>query len=78
MTANSLKAVPRPVAYACKRAHRQALIGKGLDAVQISRGHGYARSFNTVDSAAAVAIESVLQKPRDWSGKHLVDKPQTI
>jgi hypothetical protein len=52
-----------------------ALIAKGLDAVQISRrlGHGspdimlgiYAHLFNTVDSAAAVAIESVFRKPGD-------------
>jgi integrase len=61
--------------HALRHTHASALIAKGLDVVQISRqlGHGspaitlriYAHLFNTVDSAAAVAIESVFGKPGD-------------
>jgi integrase len=58
--------------HALRHTHASALIAKRLDVVQISRrlGHGspainYAHLFNTVDSAAAVAIESVFRKPGD-------------
>jgi integrase len=67
--------LPMVMFHALRHTHASALIAKKLDVVQISRrlGHGspaitlriYAHLFNTVDSAAADAIESVLRKPRD-------------
>jgi integrase len=67
--------LPMVMFHALRHTHASALIAKGLDVVQISRrlGHGspvitlriYAHLFNTVDSAAAAAIESVFRKPGD-------------
>ena len=65
--------LPMVMFHALRHTHASALIVKGLDVVQISRRlcHGspaitlriYAHLFNTVDSAAADAIESVFRKP---------------
>jgi integrase len=65
--------LPMVMFHALRHTHASALSAKGLDVVQISRrlGHGspvitlrtYGHLFNTVDSAAAAAIESVFRKP---------------
>ena len=65
--------LPAVMFHALRHTHASALIAKGLDVVQISRrlGHGspvitlrtYGHLFGTVDSAAAVAIDSLLRKP---------------
>jgi integrase len=67
--------LPMVMFHELRHTHASTLIAKGLDVVQISRrlGHGspvitlrtYAHLFNTVDSAAAVAIESVFRKLGD-------------
>jgi len=61
--------------HALRHTHASALIASKQDVAQVSRrlGHGspavtlriYAHLFNTLDSAAAIAIESVLRKPGD-------------
>jgi integrase len=63
--------LPPVMFHALRHTHASALIAKGLDVVQISRrlGHGspvvtlrtYGHLFGTVDSAAAVAIESLFR-----------------
>jgi integrase len=70
-----LLGLPMVMFHALRHTHASALIAKGLDVVQISRrlGHGspvitlrtYGHLFATLDSAAAVAIESVFRKPGD-------------
>jgi integrase len=67
--------LPMVMFHALRHTHASAPIAKKLDVVQISRrlGHGspvitlriYAHLFNTVDSAAADAIESVLRRLGD-------------
>jgi integrase len=67
--------LPMVMFHALRHTHASALIANKQDVVQVSRrlGHGspavtlriYAHLFNTVDSAAAIAIESVLRKPGD-------------
>ena len=81
--------LPMVMFHALRHTHASALIAKGLDVVQISRrlGHGspvitlrtYAHLFNTVDSTAADAIESVLRKPGDrWSGTSWTIRGQSV
>ena len=74
--------------HALRHTHARALIAKELDVVQISRllGHGspvitlrtYAHLFGTVDSAAPVAIESMLREARDRRSGRFVDNQWTI
>jgi len=76
--------VPCPAAHACQRADRQG-IKRGAD---FPAGRPWlttitlridAHLFNTVDSTAAAAIESVLRKPADrWSGCFVDDRGQFL